>query len=124
MASLDCLSELCRAHGIDILYSYGSNALAAKRWIGAAGGGESRWHADSDLDIGVQPLRRTRHDVVQKVRLANALEDLFKVERVDLVLLPEADPFLAANVIRGGEALLPRQTSSRRVRTLRLKTGG
>ena len=30
-----------------------------------------------------------------------ALEDLFSVNRVDLVSLPEADPFLAANIIRG-----------------------
>ena len=30
-----------------------------------------------------------------------ALEDLFDVGRVDLVVLPEADPFLAVNVIRG-----------------------
>lgn len=37
----------------------------------------------------------------QKVELALALEDLFGVNRVDLVVLPEADPFLAANVICG-----------------------
>ena len=29
------------------------------------------------------------------------LEDLFSVKRVDLVIIPEADPFLAANIIRG-----------------------
>jgi hypothetical protein len=29
------------------------------------------------------------------------LEDLFNVERVDLVCLPETDPFLAANIVRG-----------------------
>jgi hypothetical protein len=33
--------------------------------------------------------------------LAAALEDLFGAQRVDLVVLPEADPFLAANIIRG-----------------------
>jgi hypothetical protein len=30
-----------------------------------------------------------------------ALEDLFGVARVDLVILREADPFLAANIVRG-----------------------
>ena len=30
-----------------------------------------------------------------------ALEDLFLVPRVDLVSISEADPFLAANIIRG-----------------------
>jgi hypothetical protein len=29
------------------------------------------------------------------------LEDLLEVNRVDLVILPEADPFLALEVIRG-----------------------
>ena len=36
-----------------------------------------------------------------KVQLAQALEDLFESSRVDLVVLPEADSFLAAEVIRG-----------------------
>ena len=40
-------------------------------------------------------------DIRRKVELAIALEDLFGVNRVDLVVLPEADPFLAVNVIRG-----------------------
>jgi len=39
--------------------------------------------------------------VEAKVRLAIALEDLLGVGRVDLVCLPEVDPFLAANVVRG-----------------------
>lgn len=34
-----------------------------------------------------------------------ALEDLFEVERVDLVSLRDADPFLAANIIRGERLL-------------------
>lgn len=37
----------------------------------------------------------------EKVRLTIDLEDLLRVKKVDLVVLPEADPFLAANVIRG-----------------------
>jgi uncharacterized protein len=53
----------------------------------------------SDLDIGILPARPL--DVHQKIALAIALEDFFDVNRVDLVVLPEADPFLAANVIRG-----------------------
>ena len=35
------------------------------------------------------------------VKLAIELEELPGVERVDLVMLSEADPFLSANVIRG-----------------------
>jgi hypothetical protein len=37
------------------------------------------------------------------------LEDFLGVSRVDLVSLPEADPFLAANIIRG-ERLCARDT--------------
>ena len=53
----------------------------------------------SDLDIGV--LARTRLSVEDKVRIAQACEDLFNVARVDLVDLGTADPFLAVNIIRG-----------------------
>ncbi len=53
----------------------------------------------SDLDIGVKPADAL--DVRRKVEIAVALEELFGVSRVDLVVLPEADPILAANVIRG-----------------------
>ena len=37
----------------------------------------------------------------QKSQLAIELEDLFHAGRVDLVLLPEADPFLSADIIAG-----------------------
>ncbi|MGC8720570.1 MAG: hypothetical protein ACP5TY_11250, partial [Thermodesulforhabdaceae bacterium] len=37
----------------------------------------------------------------QKVELMIALEDFFNVNRVDLVVITEADPFLALEVIRG-----------------------
>jgi len=43
--------------------------------------------------------------------IAIGLEDLFQVSRVDLVELPEADPFLAANAIRG-ERLFSRDAYS------------
>jgi hypothetical protein len=36
-----------------------------------------------------------------KVRIAQAIEDLTGVSRVDRGVLPEADPFLAANLVRG-----------------------
>ncbi|NVM21522.1 MAG: nucleotidyltransferase domain-containing protein [Desulfobacterales bacterium] len=39
--------------------------------------------------------------VKDKVSFAIELEDLLGVSRVDLVVLAEADPFLAANAIRG-----------------------
>jgi len=39
--------------------------------------------------------------VREKAELAVALEKLMGVHRVDLVLLAQADPFLAVNIIRG-----------------------
>jgi uncharacterized protein len=56
---------------------------------------------DSDVDIGVRPVRGTRFTVEDRVCLAMELEDLFEAKRVDLVVLPDADPFLALDVIRG-----------------------
>lgn len=37
----------------------------------------------------------------ERVRLAIALEDALDVRRVDLVILPEASPYLALDVVRG-----------------------
>lgn len=42
-----------------------------------------------------------RLSIREKAELAVALENLLGADRVDLVLLAEADPFLAVNVIRG-----------------------
>ena len=39
--------------------------------------------------------------VREKAEWAVALENLMGVDRVDLVLLPQADTFLAVNIIRG-----------------------
>ena len=55
----------------------------------------------SDADIGAKGLPGIKWSVEEKVELAGALEDLFGGLRVDLVCLSEADPFLAAEIIRG-----------------------
>jgi hypothetical protein len=49
----------------------------------------------------VKVISGEKFSVAEKVNLALALEDLFVCKRVDLVSLSEADPFLAAEVIRG-----------------------
>ena len=61
---------------------------------------ESRLPA-SDVDIGVYPALGIRLAARDRVQLVAELEDLFDAKRVDLVILPEADPFLALDVIRG-----------------------
>jgi predicted nucleotidyltransferase len=55
----------------------------------------------SDVDVGVQPEKGERLSSEDRVELTLALEDLFGARRVDLVVLPEADAFLALDIIRG-----------------------
>ena len=55
----------------------------------------------SDVDIGVLPKLGEELSARDRVQLMAALEDLFGVGRVDLVVLPEASVFLAADAING-----------------------
>ncbi|MEK7328707.1 MAG: nucleotidyltransferase domain-containing protein [Chloroflexota bacterium] len=101
----ELLAELCRQYEIDILYVFGSRALEVADWL--ADKRPALAPGPADVDVGVKSAKHfTVHD---KVRIAIALEDLLSVNRVDMVSLSEADPFLAANVIRG-ERLYSRDT--------------
>lgn len=91
------MHALCREHDLRIMYAFGSRAAEVKRWLEDEGAGLST--GVSDADIGVLPAKKL--SVRKKVEIAVALEDLLDVHRVDLVVLPEADPFVAAEVIRG-----------------------
>jgi hypothetical protein len=93
------LEDFCRVRDLDALYVFGSRAEEVYRSLEAdrlAPGGSS-----SDVDIGILPAESVVLPVDRKVAIAAGLEDLLGVSRVDLVVLPEADPFLAVNVIRG-----------------------
>jgi predicted nucleotidyltransferase len=101
------LEDFCRVRDLDALYVFGSRAEELCRSLEAdrlAPGGSS-----SDVDIGILPAESVVLPVDRKVAIAAGLEDLLGVSRVDLVVLPEADPFLAVNVIRG-ERLFIRDT--------------
>ena len=56
---------------------------------------------DADVDIGIMPRREVRLTAKDRVGLTGELEDLLEANRVDLVILSEAEPFLALEVIRG-----------------------
>lgn len=93
------LSEICRRYEILDLYAFGSRAreifaLVQNQPVSSAEPG-------SDADIGILPAEISSWGPENKVKLAIELEDLFHVPRVDLVILPEADPFLAADIISG-----------------------
>jgi predicted nucleotidyltransferase len=94
---LQKIEQIARKYRAKALYVFGSRSLEIfyaiqndALEIGPSG---------SDVDIGV--LTHSPLSVDEKVSLTRELEDLFNEPRVDLVLLQEADAFLAANVIRG-----------------------
>jgi len=91
------IERLCREHGVNILYVFGSRADEVYEMV--AGKIAALAPADKDVDIAV--LTTAPLSLDQKVRFAQALEVLLHVPRVDLVTLADADPFLAANAIRG-----------------------
>lgn len=90
------LVRFCEQYALNSLYAFGSQAQSA---VLAIQMNTPISPSESDLDIGVFP--HTVLSVNQKVELAMDLEALFGIPRVDLISLPEADPFLAANIIRG-----------------------
>jgi len=99
MTFRETLTKIADRYGLSEMYAFGSRAAeAAARLHGAPGPQRA---AQSDLDIGVRPVPGERLGARERARLCAELEDLFAASRVDLVLLPEADPFLALDVIRG-----------------------
>lgn len=91
-------AHLAARFKLQIVYAFGSRAKEVAAWPG------TKWQfpaSDSDVDIGVKPSPGCSLDPMEKVGIAQSVEDALGVPKVDLVVLPEADPFLAANIIRG-----------------------
>ncbi len=95
----EAMARLCQQFQVQILYAFGSRGGEARSWL--VGSTEKLATGPSDLDIGIKVRAGTSLSVLEKVQLAQALEGLLGVQRVDLVVLDQADPFLAANIIRG-----------------------
>lgn len=93
------LQAICSAFPIDALYVFGSRAQEIAG--GLAGELVQVSKGPSDVDIGVQVRRGERLGAEQRVELTIRLEDLLEVPRVDLVVVQEAEPFLALDIIRG-----------------------
>lgn len=95
----DLLCDLARQYHLVALYAFGSRATE----ITARVTGEMVTVAlpSSDVDIGVLPAPGHRLTAQDRVRLTMALEDALDVDRVDLVILPEASPYLALDVVCG-----------------------
>jgi len=93
------LSGICRKYNIRDLYVFGSRAPEISAMVGNRPVPCRR--PQSDVDIGVLPAAIKEWPPEKKVDLAIELEDLFEAGRVDLVFLPEADAFVAVDIIRG-----------------------
>lgn len=93
------IKDICRRHRVADLYVFGSRAGEVAALVGGRAG--SLQASASDVDMGVLPAERDGWGPRRRVGLTLELEDLLQVGRVDLVLLPEADAFLALEIIRG-----------------------
>jgi predicted nucleotidyltransferase len=94
------LADLARTYAVRDIYAFGSRAHEiAARTRGTAHQGELQ--PNSDVDVGVRPQFGKLAAVDERVDLTHALEALFGVARVDLVILPEAGAFLALAVVSG-----------------------
>jgi predicted nucleotidyltransferase len=98
-AFLKTLERLCRQYDLVALYAFGSRAaeVAAPPHTTETQLGTP----ESDVDIGALPARERHLSARDRVRLTIALEDLLDARRVDLVVLPEADPYLALDIVGG-----------------------
>jgi predicted nucleotidyltransferase len=93
------LTALAERFGLDAIYLFGSRASEVAAF--ARGQADLNTDAASDVDVAVLPRRNRQLSARDKVRLAAALEDLWDVGRVDLVVLPEANPFLTVDAVAG-----------------------
>jgi predicted nucleotidyltransferase len=92
-------ADLAKRYHLQVIYAFGSRAREV-----AALGADPRSIlpvSASDVDIGVKPKPGCRLDPLEKVDIAQEIEDALSVPKVDLIVVPEVDPFLAANIIRG-----------------------
>jgi predicted nucleotidyltransferase len=93
------LRQLCEQYNLIAIYAFGSRAKEI--YARVEGRPVATEHPKSDVDIGVVPVRGRHLLASEKVAIAIALEDAFDVGRVDLVVVPDVKPFLAAEIVRG-----------------------
>lgn len=90
------LDSICRDHGLQSVYLFGSRADDGLRLLA----GESVEREGSDLDVGLV-FRDPGFDVWELSKLQVRFEDLFEPLRIDLVPLQKVDPIFAFRAISG-----------------------
>jgi predicted nucleotidyltransferase len=93
------LVRISEKYRLSALYAFGSRAKEVAALVRQ--NFDRLVKRNSDLDIAVLPEARIVLGAREKVEIMLELEELFGSPRVDLLVLPEADSFLAANAIRG-----------------------
>jgi uncharacterized protein len=93
------LAGICERFGVATLWVFGSRSREVFLWLNGATTTLSS--GPSDVDVGILPTSGFLGHVRERVELILALEQFLGCERVDLVMLPESDPFVAVAVISG-----------------------
>ncbi|MDD5206965.1 MAG: nucleotidyltransferase domain-containing protein [Desulfobacterales bacterium] len=93
------LARLSKRYRLSAFYAFGSRAKEAAALVRRKSGKLAR--SDRDVDIAVLPDVQVVLSAREKVEISLELEELLGAPRVDLVILPEADPFLALDIVRG-----------------------
>jgi predicted nucleotidyltransferase len=93
------LESFCNQHHVGILYVFGSRGAEIRKMLDEDAGVEPA--KSSDVDIAVKLSGDRTLSVREKTELSVTMENLLGVDRADVILLSEADPFLAVNIIRG-----------------------
>jgi len=88
------LSRVFQRHHVSFAYLFGSKA-------------KGRGHARSDRDIAVHfnAHLKSKNRLQERLKLWNALSDIWPGETIDLVLLEEAPLLLRFNALRDGQLL-------------------
>ena len=91
------ITKIASKYRLQIIYAFGSRA---KEVLDRLEGRISQLSSTpSDLDIGIKPEKPLT--VEEKVEIAIFFEDLFDLQRVDVVVLPEAPILLALQIVTG-----------------------
>lgn len=95
----DRIAGIAARFGIDVLYAFGSRAREALASV--EGRGAFAANGVSDLDVAALPAPGQAWTAADRALITASLEDVFPAPRVDLVVLPEAPPYLALTAVSG-----------------------
>jgi uncharacterized protein len=97
--NIEHLAELSKKFNLADIYVFGSRAKEVAASMGA--GTMTVKIGQSDIDIAVRPSSDHPLSPREVAGISVILEDLLNSGRVDLTILPDVDPFLALDIVRG-----------------------